>query len=377
MISSRGFDVSVMPHYSPLNPSLAAFNPSQIASGAMDVASLVKAIEKIKSDRALQEELNALKQKRMGATVAGYDTEIAKAEAFNPILYKQAAAAGATADATVKTSAPLADALVAEAIERQAVAPNRGAVTIAQADEDLSNIKPIGEAKRAQAGMMTRQGAIDLATFGPRKETAVKAAEGDAQRADMSEGLKNAQLSIARQAATFAQIGAPAEFQLRMNEINDRLKNATTDAELSREIKRADAKLKYAQADYARGLGRQTGRGVAPEQEIKAIIDDMTKLDKLGLENGQTFQAYRLNFFNEDGTVKNSSFWPGGNTEADITPDAKLFLAERKRMQNRLTDLTEKLEKGVKTPKSLPKSSAGGEKKSVFVQDANGNWVKK
>src|SRR5690348_5272479 len=47
-IQTRGFDVSVMPTYTPVNPSLAAFNPSQVLSGFGQGLDTLGNVEKLK-----------------------------------------------------------------------------------------------------------------------------------------------------------------------------------------------------------------------------------------------------------------------------------------------------------------------------------------
>ena len=65
MITTQGFRLSNLPRYTPVDPSLVAFNPSAATSGIMDALRVGATLEKIKADRAAAEELAATREARI------------------------------------------------------------------------------------------------------------------------------------------------------------------------------------------------------------------------------------------------------------------------------------------------------------------------
>ena len=56
MINTGGFQTSVFPQYTPLNPSLAAFNPSAAMEGAGQAVTVAQGLEQLKNMRQIHEE---------------------------------------------------------------------------------------------------------------------------------------------------------------------------------------------------------------------------------------------------------------------------------------------------------------------------------
>jgi len=64
-IITQGHRLSNLPRYTPVDPSLVAFNPSAATSGIMDALRVGATLEKIKADRAAAEELAATRDARI------------------------------------------------------------------------------------------------------------------------------------------------------------------------------------------------------------------------------------------------------------------------------------------------------------------------
>lgn len=66
MINTRGFQISQLPAYTPVEPSLQGFNPTNVAQGALEGLKVSSTLEQLKSFREQQEEWRKLAEIRTG-----------------------------------------------------------------------------------------------------------------------------------------------------------------------------------------------------------------------------------------------------------------------------------------------------------------------
>lgn len=87
-INTSGYQFNNLARYTPVDPSLVAFNPSQLVNGAMDATKLAASIQKYQTDKAISAELAANRQARIEADKAKLalltQTDIAGQQLVNP-----------------------------------------------------------------------------------------------------------------------------------------------------------------------------------------------------------------------------------------------------------------------------------------------------
>lgn len=126
MINTGGFDVGVMPTYSPVNPSLASFNPVDITHGLMDSIQLTGNVDQLKAFRQHAAEI---------AATEGVRTQLLKAQADQAAIARDHAAAVQQASI---------DSAVAQFKANAAVQPKVAEQTVKTIDSNMPNIATKG-----------------------------------------------------------------------------------------------------------------------------------------------------------------------------------------------------------------------------------------
>jgi hypothetical protein len=85
MIQTSGFQVGAMPTYTPVNPSLVAFNPTEVSDGMLKAFRISNALEELKASKAKQAELAATRSARIAMENAVAGSNTAKAVAETPM----------------------------------------------------------------------------------------------------------------------------------------------------------------------------------------------------------------------------------------------------------------------------------------------------
>lgn len=125
-IQTRGFSVDVMPRFTPADANLLALNPNQFTQGVLSAYQVEDAKNKIEENKLrlaaqkkLQDELDALSQKRMKAQEAAFDSTIAKTNAEIPLFARRAGVEGLEL-ANKETSLPVLGNLALATMDKQA-----------------------------------------------------------------------------------------------------------------------------------------------------------------------------------------------------------------------------------------------------------------
>lgn len=127
MAQTSGFQVSQMPIYHPVDPSLVALNPTQITHGLLDAYQLQGTVEQLKAFRQHAAEV---------AATEGVRTQLLQAQADQARIQAEHAAA-------IKQDS--INAAIAEYKAKVATTPKEAQQKVAQIDANLPNIAPAAQ----------------------------------------------------------------------------------------------------------------------------------------------------------------------------------------------------------------------------------------
>lgn len=324
-----------MPVYSPVNPNLVAFNPTQITNGMGQAFQLAQQYEQLKASKALQAEAEATRQARIAQQNALAQYDVARTQAALPTLV------------------PRAELDIAKmGNERDLLGPERDArlaglkLQTAQAGAELPNVIPASELKGAQISANLESLAPITAANIAQAKAQTAAAQSELSLAPLKRETMGAQLMLGQKIAQLQMSGAEPEQMLKNLRIAQQLGDAKTDAEYKKALRDADLELKKSQIDenkaqaaYALGLGRQAmgAQERTPAQKAKQLQDLIMELDRMKVGDGiRTLGVYKSDTFNNDGTVK-SKFLGFGSADRD--PVGDFYLSLRESYQNELKAL--------------------------------------
>lgn len=286
-IQTRGFSPSVLPTYTPVDPSLVAFDASRIGSGINQGLSILDGIRDMRQKRIDREEKNSLAQLRVAAQQAEYLSEISRLP--------------------VETQAAVIDAL-----SRIQSAPSRTARGIA---EDRSVI--------ARLPSQTQRGI---------REDSVAMGNADIALSTLPDRATAAQVE-----AYAAAANAPVKAQTDRNALDllaaeqrDAITNLSAD-QTTRRIGN-QVKLAQSQADLAKTIAEidalkakvQAGGVVDPEDLKQAAARSATLAKNILAQKvpgtDKTLDQYRLSTTNSNGTRKfgwEKGWFSGGTLKND------------------------------------------------------------
>jgi hypothetical protein len=334
-INTRGFGVDVMPQYSPVNPSLVAFNPTALTDGLRSGVDLKMLLEKLAAQKAAAEENALTKDKRIGAT-----------NTINEVL-------AARGQKDLRQMPTIEEIEGLKHANDRATVPLQGKYDLAKLGVDLENVAPLGQAQRETALTQTAAAQNDRRIM-PQVYDA-KAATADATTADAGiavrtaklreEGVK-AQTALSTTLATLQRMNAPAANTVEIIKIYDAIANSKDDAELKRALTRAQIELMKSQS-YENLQSK--GRILTPDQEIKQIQGALEQLEKLRVSSGEDFGVYRQNTYEggnleqpkQPGSLKKAAgkvfgFEPEGAAQ---DPQGEIFKNEYVRLTRRMAEL--------------------------------------
>jgi len=345
-----------MPQYTPVNPSLVAFNPSQVSDGMMSAFNLAKALEDIKSKKALQAELDTTRKQRLAAQNAQNELIAAEAGAGLGLVEPQTALKLGEIGQKQRLLEPTTNARLSDlafgTAKNNANIGNLGllaSVDKAKAEADLSTIGPVAQATVAEAGARKSE------------------AETSVALADLKRASTAAQLEMAQLINKLGMANAAPEALLKAIKTSSLLASAKTDDEHRKALQQADLALKesqtaqnLAQADYALGLGRQNGgAGNTPEQEAKRLQGLIKELDNMKIGDGtRTLGVYINETFNDDGTVKGDKYW-GLQSNATRDPIGDFYIQQRQAYQQKLINLRDAIGGGPRPQQPAQAPSSG------------------
>lgn len=144
-ISTSGFDIPVQARYTPVDPNLVAFNPNEVTKGVLSAYQVAETQAKLKAYQALQQELDATRQSRIGAQnakdVLGAATDtgaLKNVDVLNQSVGQGALANIALAKKTIATAPGQAEAINAETANTVATLPGQTEATVAKQKFDAS-----------------------------------------------------------------------------------------------------------------------------------------------------------------------------------------------------------------------------------------------
>lgn len=324
-IQTAGSQVSVMPQYSPVNPSLVAFNPTSVSDGMMNAFNLAKALEEIKSKKALQAEIEATRQKRIEAANAkntlGAATDTSALGLVEPQTALELGKIGQQQTLLEPTTKSKLSDLYFNTAKNEAFQPNLrllASVEAAKGQADRSTIGPVSQATIAEAGA--------------RKATANE----DAQNATLRGSAQAADYRLKAKQAIGDYERYDKEQQLINSKLNDALENATTDQDVLRATRQAKLDKEKADIDYvkahakyleAQGINLPTKSSERLSAQINAASAEKHRLmqEKFMLPNGENgnIASYKQLVYPEGGetpTGKDSGFWGTGIAKKGFKP---------------------------------------------------------
>lgn len=370
-INTSGHGVRMMPQYTAPNPSLVAFNPTQVTDGMLQAFQIAKQYEALKASKALQAELEATRTGRIASTNKGYDVALAAGDKTLRQMPRVEEIEGLGFDAKAKTIMPEADFRLLQMREQGRAMPAVANKTISDSEygiarnnANINNLPVIAEADNAAARAQTATSNNTIA-LAPLQQTA------DA-----------AKLRFGATTADLGNIMAPMQAQLEAFRLGDQMGNAAQDAATVRESKRLSAELvksqiaeNLAQAEYALGLGRQSsGRVETPIERAKKLQALIKELDTMKVGDGtRTLSTYLSDTYEGDKVKQTGIPFFKSPVEQDLIGD--FYLKQRKLYQQELLNIQNQMNGGSADPAATPPSSSSSPTR--FVKDKNGNWVPK
>ncbi len=305
MINTRGFNVQNMPEYTPVDPRLVAFNPAAIPEGILSSFKIADTYKKMAAFDKLQKEYDSTRDQRINATGLGHDADALRslqALELTPMETKLRAGEFAQKIKQQPLQGLLSDAALQHQMDSQ---PYKQDVELADLMNQFGNIENTGR----------------ISALNSQNDLALAERRGEMES---------------------------TESAVKLQSLNDALKNATTDAERMRLLKDAQLELTYAHTEsaladamYKRGEGRQSGHNIdRTNSDINAIQRYIDSLDKKALPNGKTLNVYIDQTYNPDGTRKTEGVW-GFQTPVPIDPVAERMIKNRNIQQKRLDALIE------------------------------------
>jgi hypothetical protein len=235
-LQTQGFAVRAAPQFTPVNPSLVAFNPSVAADGMLQAFQLAKEYENVKAKKALQAELEATRIARIAQTNALANYDVARTGMDTRLMPQKESV----------------ESLKFGAQER--LIPAETDFSLLGMKEKTRAMPALTDASISNAGFQVAQNAARL----PHVQTAAEA-EADAARATSATSKNTVALAPEALATGKAELGArktnadisqqvgPEEAKLKLIQLADAIHNAKGDAAQARAIKDMDLFLKNSQ----------------------------------------------------------------------------------------------------------------------------------
>ncbi len=306
-INTGGFQTSVLPQFTPVNPSLAAFNPSAAMEGAGQAVSVAQGLEQLKNMRQIHEEnakMSAAKNKQLQAQairegiLADYEAGM-----FSDKLTADKAEAAARrigAEGKVKTTPGATDATIRAQELATRLSPGDEKLMFSKQNRELA-LAP-GEERLAvgnQNILLNTQPFISQSAINEAKFK--QDASAEALRLQPARQAVDSVKVASEQQNMFAQAeAARLEAETKLNMARLARDTAARDYSLGTTSKeRADASeinLRNAQAEAARATAQATAEknNIAVRiAEIKAqakgkMFDDLRETSKIANELGRT-----------------------------------------------------------------------------------------
>jgi hypothetical protein len=377
-IQTGGFQVTAAPRYTPYNPGLVAFNPTAISDGAMTTFQMQRMMDEIKAKRAMMEELEATRAKRIHAQNVGADASVAR-------------------DLSAINMIPTEDAFKTARFKTETdLIPKRGNLESLTLAESATSLPFVAEATRDTAKLTSaekrgRLANVDLFTRADAQEALAREAEA-AGRVDLAESkttVAKAEIDkVLRDLDEAAQL-APDAFRVKQGALRDAIIHAPSDLARKHALENARIALMEAQTDqasahadlYRTGPTSRETDPVLTEQRFQSMEDRLISRQKTLMETpvqnpdgtGKVPLSVYLSTTRGGGGVtdpvaKEGWFWKTpkkinteGETFAKQLLDAKTELEDvQRRKYNFLNGLTGGNPGSIATPQAQPAPAPAG-----------------
>lgn len=345
-INTAGFQVGVLPQYTPIDPHLASLDPSELTHGLLSAYQLAGTASELTAFRQHAQEI---------ADTEGIRTKLLKAKADQAAIERDHAQAVNQAAIDAELAQHSLD--TAKAKNLLQLEPLKTKVAEAAGNADLSTIGPAAAANVASNNLSALNSNIGVSTATDRAKTAQTQAAADAVRVADEESLKNANLAAATLAARYAKDIAPDKQKLIVAELKDKLesvqsdkerKDALADAEIA--FKKAQTKEALGHADYfdAGGKAANSPDPIAQLGKINTMVDQKRR-EKSSLENSNvpnpdgsgnkiTLSQY-LSMTRDNGKIRR--YWFGYGSNKALSPEAEAAISQVKSLESEIQHYSE------------------------------------
>jgi hypothetical protein len=357
-INTRGFQVSAMPQYTPVDASLAAYNPQEVTQGLLQALNAVETDRQMRAQRAARAERDLLAGKRIAATEAEYDSVISR-------LPVEDQAAIAASNARIRTLPSETEALIAQS--NASIPQSRLAGLTAEGN--LGMLPQVQQGQRDQLTVDDQERARLLSNAPEMDETArliagsnrnkaattaalAAAAADDAAIADVTEAQRQAGVIARRNAETAVKDFDAAE-AARIEARNNAL-----------EIQKGNIEKIAAEAADLRAQAGNVGK-MTPSQIASyrnSLLETNAKIIKSPIPGlSVTLDQYIYQTFNDDGT-------------RNLDEDERNPVAEKliKQMQTIQADIDSLIAIPAEAP--VPQNTSGQPPKARFKWEG-GKWT--
>ncbi len=360
-ITTQGHRLSNLPRYTPVDPSLVAFNPSAATSGIMDALKVGATLDKIRAERAAQAELAATRPTRVGATIAQDKLLEAIATKRLPNVSDQAATEAA------------------ELLARRALAGETTALSPVRTEAETARYKGIAKATPFITDAQIAKAQEDIG-LSPYRVKAQKAQLGSI--AEITPFTTEAQIAAAKRGTARDTRGTGIDpimedFALADAYYGNQAKSLAPQLTLANIGKTAaEAGLAQANADYIASGARTQDRSI---QELAALNMDIKRSNEAMVANPEepgkqmSLAAYESEFGHPARPVDNR-WLTSWRDPIKRNPEADLALIERDRKARIATDITRKLasKRGVEGDEDVtPQVRASGGEKRYSPEEAS------
>ena len=357
-INTRGFQVSAMPQYTPVDASLAAYNPQEVTQGLLQALNAVETDRQMRAQRADRAERDLLAGKRIAATEAEYDSIISRLPAQDRGILDQLAA-----DARMRPTATEA------AIARDQASIPQSILAGSTAQGNLGMLPEDQQAERDQLTVDAQGIARLLSNARKMDETARLIAESDRNKAATTAALAaaaadDAAIADVTEAQTQAGVIARRNAETAVKDF-DAAEAARIEARNNAlEIQKGNIEKIAAEAADLRAqagnIGKMTPSQIASYRN--SLLETNAKIIKSPIPGlSVTLDQYIYQTFNDDGT-------------RNLDEDERNPVAEKliKQMQTIQADIDSLIAIPAEAP--VPQNTSGQPPKARFKWEG-GKWT--
>lgn len=348
--------MSEMPRAALVNPQYAIPDPSAVSKGLEQSFQVATDAEKLRALKALNDEVEQLREDRINAARLGYQAGAAKSQrtiATEP---------GETQVDLGRISSQLAlqPGALANDLTRQAI--DSGQLRF---DAKVQPTR-LGMAESALGADAAAQPALNRTKVANAISGAVNA-EANADMTPREAALRSGELAIKEAEQKFQIQTLPDKQTLEVQRLTDALKNAKTIDEaamlrtqLQNALLQAQVNENQGRANYYNGIGRQTGQAREQTfQNIGSIENTITRELKKTLPNGMTVQEYQAAKAEQPGLIRRGLQATGMMTGFRPDPEGEQALEFINALEDERSNLLKDHLTNVAPSRGNPKAASG------------------